>query len=735
MKNQNPQEILNEILLRMKYDSSMTLSENKKILSEQPQMSPTQPFDLNMYYYDINGNRKKKESIINQIPTGAKEARALYPNAKSLNDLPTYRPTLNLSTKTQPTQKQAVTTKLPEFDYNKPKTSEDTKKFQDWLDIYYPTWYNNGKLNKGQGYGVFGPSTTNAWNNETIKMDWYNNGGTQKSFNKILQKYNLKYPFNFKNLDKSGKYISTDSYLTQQLYGQPSGEYEAFVEDLKNVKNEILKIDQDTYNRLFPIKPESKPIAKFDRPGVSYRDATTLVRPNMLSPEELAQNQEIAQKVAIRNKRVEYDSVVGKIELPGDAVVEYWDFLNDLNSYEKFKKNIIDLDGTSVNLFSFFRPEFKGIKSFKLSRKGVDLNFKLIVQNYGFQGFGILDPQGKPYYYNKWDFIKKTDWEEIGPDILNWGSVILAVLGPATWPLLLVSAGMDLYAAKMQAEQGDTAGSKLSALLAFTPFVGKLAVKVPTKTAQNLSRIFAAAKTEQEVLDIVSKLSKEELTTLKTIKELGDINTITKTAQNPEVKQAIKTSAKSVTGVKTPLILGRAGFEITSALASIKIMWPELKKQAEDSANRLQALQSVFLTLSKSTIFTEEESKELERIGTESLVNKKFADLKNEIDKGVKIYDQKINQLKEEINKKESSVVDEGYNNFLNYVASAKLFTETTLENIEKTGSIEKDESDKTSVKLLDPSASSTTSTTTTTTNTTSGKPKKGTQTTNTDGK
>ena len=35
MKNQNPQDILNEILLCMRYDSSKTLSENKEIILEQ----------------------------------------------------------------------------------------------------------------------------------------------------------------------------------------------------------------------------------------------------------------------------------------------------------------------------------------------------------------------------------------------------------------------------------------------------------------------------------------------------------------------------------------------------------------------------------------------------------------------------------------------------------------------------------------------------------------------------
>lgn len=49
---------------------------------------------------------------------------------------------------------------------------QKTKAFQDWMDINHPNWVGctdskctNGKnLNKGKGYGTFGPSTTKAWN-------------------------------------------------------------------------------------------------------------------------------------------------------------------------------------------------------------------------------------------------------------------------------------------------------------------------------------------------------------------------------------------------------------------------------------------------------------------------------------------------------------------------------------------------------------------------------------------
>jgi hypothetical protein len=40
---------------------------------------------------------------------------------------------------------------------------EDIKAFQDWLDTTYPEWLNGKKLNKGKGYGTFGPNTKKAW--------------------------------------------------------------------------------------------------------------------------------------------------------------------------------------------------------------------------------------------------------------------------------------------------------------------------------------------------------------------------------------------------------------------------------------------------------------------------------------------------------------------------------------------------------------------------------------------
>jgi hypothetical protein len=39
----------------------------------------------------------------------------------------------------------------------------DVKAFQDWMDINRPNWVNGKNLNKGRGYGTYGPSTQKAW--------------------------------------------------------------------------------------------------------------------------------------------------------------------------------------------------------------------------------------------------------------------------------------------------------------------------------------------------------------------------------------------------------------------------------------------------------------------------------------------------------------------------------------------------------------------------------------------
>ena len=54
------------------------------------------------------------------------------------------------------------------LDGSSPKS--EIKAFQDWLDAKDLKWVNGSKLNKGRGYGNFGPSTTKAF--EKYGQEW-----------------------------------------------------------------------------------------------------------------------------------------------------------------------------------------------------------------------------------------------------------------------------------------------------------------------------------------------------------------------------------------------------------------------------------------------------------------------------------------------------------------------------------------------------------------------------------
>ena len=42
-------------------------------------------------------------------------------------------------------------------------STTEVRAFQDWMDAKHPNWVNGSNLNKGSGYGTFGPSTSKAW--------------------------------------------------------------------------------------------------------------------------------------------------------------------------------------------------------------------------------------------------------------------------------------------------------------------------------------------------------------------------------------------------------------------------------------------------------------------------------------------------------------------------------------------------------------------------------------------
>ena len=92
----------------------------------------------------------------------------------------TFKIGVSSSSKTNTTPPKATTSTTPQV--TTPKTNtvkkitpipseleniEGVKVFQNWLDLYKEGWatgFTGGILNKGAGYGTFGPRTKNAWN-------------------------------------------------------------------------------------------------------------------------------------------------------------------------------------------------------------------------------------------------------------------------------------------------------------------------------------------------------------------------------------------------------------------------------------------------------------------------------------------------------------------------------------------------------------------------------------------
>ena len=125
--------------------------------------------------------------------------------------------------------------------------------------------------------------------------------------------------------------------------------------------------------------------------------------------------------------------------------------------------------------------------------------------------------------YNPKDYIKSEQvpeeyqlgegwWSEWGQWVLTAGSILAACLIPGAQGLL-ISIGLDLVAAAdLYVNKKDNIGAGISFILAFVPVIGNVARvgKVSKETASKLAKTFAPLKTEEEILEAMSKLPKQE---------------------------------------------------------------------------------------------------------------------------------------------------------------------------------------------------------------------------------
>ena len=89
----------------------------------------------------------------------------------------------------------------------------DVKKFQDWMDIYHPNWVNGKNLNKGSGYGTYGPSTQKAW--ALWKADFL------KPVTLLTPTGQPVTPYIFPNLPTANQYSNTMPYGGGVVAGTP----------------------------------------------------------------------------------------------------------------------------------------------------------------------------------------------------------------------------------------------------------------------------------------------------------------------------------------------------------------------------------------------------------------------------------------------------------------------------------------------------------------------------------
>jgi hypothetical protein len=542
MTKKSSQELLNEILLHMRYDSSLTLSENKEMLVEQ-----------NTFYYDNLGNLKGGGPI--SVPTGARMASKLFPN-------------LNQS-------------QYPKKILTAPQVPKPTTNYQ------IPTVNRNPK------------------------------------YQQLLRDYNLPADLETKK--------DANAIIAGRLV---SGEYDEFQDNLKTIYPEF-------YTKLQP-SPSPKPKPKVG-PKVdtrSYSDATRVAPGSLGTPgQQLASDEQMSAVRFLTPKKINV-GFNNEFEVPGTSELIFWN-QNDHNDLKSFANSVTFKSGNINDWAVYISTPSKQnetsksynmpigvVKGFTFKYRGVDFIFKRSVSSDSFLNEFGTNYNGKYLVYNKLDYLQPTFWEEYGSNILLVASFALMFLGPETWPLILFQTGLDVASAKLELEKGDNEGAKLALLLGLVPFLGKLAIKVPTSEINNLAQQFVNARTKQQVDAVVASLSKTELKTLQSLYEIGDINKLKSSLNSlgnnqKEVIQTIKKQAKNVTGL-APAQIKQIGLMGVGASAAFASMWSKITEEELSKITRKKLLYEIIKTTASLTKTKEEQEKTL------SFLNKNIPNQNNE---------------------------------------------------------------------------------------------------------
>ena len=188
----SPEQALETIKLRMKYDSSKTLTENVGIVNELGSAGiPSQikkncvTFPSGQNFVDVRTKSKYALRLFDdgkfeQISDKEKGTWECATESCQITFKFDKGQTSNTSMSFTETVLGCTNGKIVGGTSNTAKTSNtnpsdlpDVKAFQDWLDKNKPGWaagYTGGIVNKGKGYGTYGPRTKKAW--ETYKDEF-----------------------------------------------------------------------------------------------------------------------------------------------------------------------------------------------------------------------------------------------------------------------------------------------------------------------------------------------------------------------------------------------------------------------------------------------------------------------------------------------------------------------------------------------------------------------------------
>jgi len=188
----SPEEALETIKLRMKYDSSKTLTENVSIIKEigvitqQSGDTSCVTFPSGKNFVDVKTKSKYSLRLFNdgtleQISDKEKgtwscagncEIKFLMNKGQSSNVSMSFTETvLGCSSGKIVGQGEGSKTTTSSI----PAELKDVKDFQDWLDKNHPGWhdkYNTLNKDTSKGYGKFGPRTSKAWSTSGYKDEY-----------------------------------------------------------------------------------------------------------------------------------------------------------------------------------------------------------------------------------------------------------------------------------------------------------------------------------------------------------------------------------------------------------------------------------------------------------------------------------------------------------------------------------------------------------------------------------